>query len=139
MAQQLTDNVKGITVVPVDKVLQFQAENIYWDSMDKTALASQLGAGKLLYVTIIEFGTHQPGSEHLYQGHMIAEAAVYDAKSSEAQSRQWYGSDLTATYPKDAPIGNVGADDREIRYQTQKQFAQHLVEYFYNHKEPVQS
>jgi len=133
IVDELRENVKHVTVLDPRRVTQYQGEHLRWETMDKTRIGSDLDVEYVLYVTLIQFTTRQPGAMHLYQGHIEAEASVWDVSLPERQARLWYGRGLTATYPED-PIGKMTEDDREIRYRTERIFAEKLVKNFYEHK-----
>ncbi len=134
--QELKDKVDGIELIPSKDVLLYQAQNIHWDSLDRTELARVLGVDYVLLVAVLDFRTRQPGSQHLYQGFLQAEAGVWDASLPESNARLWYSSDLGSTWPQQPSMGRIDGDDRQIRYRTQKLFAEQLVRKFYEHESP---
>jgi len=137
VVDQLRQHLKHVTVLDPMRVIEYQARNVRWDSYDKTRICKDLDVDYVLFVTLTEFSTRQPGATHLYQGRIAAEASIWDANLPESQARVWYGRDLTATYP-DAPVGQLTPEDREIRYRTEKIFAERLVKKFYKHKVPIE-
>ncbi len=134
--QELKDKVDRIELISSKDILLYQAQNIHWDSLDRTELARVLGADYVLLVAVLDFRTRQPGSQHLYQGFLQAEASVWDASLPESNARLWYSSDLGSTWPQQPSMGRIDGDDRQIRYRTQKLFAEQLVRKFYKHESP---
>lgn len=135
--QELKDKVRGIDLIAPKDVLLYQAQNLHWDSLDRTELARELGADYVLLVAVLDFRTHRPGSQHLFQGFLQAEASVWDASQDEVDARLWYSSDLSSIWPKDPSMGRVDGDDRHIRYRTQRLFAEQLVRKFHDHEEAL--
>lgn len=135
ITEELREQVKHITVLDPKRVLKYQAEHVRWDTIEKTSLGKDLDVDFVLYVTLIEFATRQPGAMHLYQGHIVAEASIWDVSQPERQGRVWYAGDLAATHP-DTPVGQLSQDDREIRYNVERLFAEKLAKKFYKHKVP---
>lgn len=134
MAKELRDNVEGVKVVDPYGVVRYQAQNINWDAMEKTRLGKLLGARYVLYVSLIEFTTREPGSLNLYRGRITAEASVWDTSLPECDARKWYAGDLRVVYPENTHVGELEQSDVKIRYWTEKLFAEKLVRRFYDHK-----
>jgi hypothetical protein len=134
IGDQLRKNVKGIFVVAPEAVLKYQADNVNWDTMDKTRLAKALGADHVLQVSLVEFASRERGMVNVYRGRIVAEAAVYQATLSERQSRVWRCPDLRVSYPEQGPAGEIGTDDVKVRYATEALFADRLAKKFYRHQ-----
>ena len=104
--------------------------------MERTELAKSLGADYMLLVTVLDFQTRRPGSQHVFQGYLSAEASVWEAAVPESSARLWYCSDMVATWPDDPVLGRLDGDDRQVRFMTQKRFAAQLTRKFHKHKAP---
>ncbi len=138
LAVELKKHVKKVTVVPPRRVVQYQDENIHWDSLDKTQLGRELGADSVLFVALDEYTMREPGSVNLYRGRITGQASVYETNRPEEEARVWCGDNFRALYPEYAPTGRLGQDDRKIRYETEKHFAAMVVKKFYKHEVPVE-
>ncbi|MCK4603040.1 MAG: hypothetical protein KAU28_11275 [Phycisphaerae bacterium] len=136
IADELKKHVKKIEVVNPRRVVKYQGENIYWDKLDRTELGRKFEADYVLYVSLVEFSTREPGSINLYRGRIIAESSVYKTSLPERQARVWVGEEIRVTHPPHAPTSLLSENDREIRYLTERLFAEKLVKNFYKHKVP---
>jgi len=138
IAEELRKNVKGANVIPPEQVGKYQAQNINWDGMDKTKLGSALKAEYVLFISLVGYSTHEPGSVNLYRGHIVAEASVYQTSLPERRARVWPNSgapcNLEAVYPSKMPAGVVADNDAEVRYKVAKLLADKLVKKFYKHE-----
>ena len=134
IASELKRNVQGVRLVDCRQVARYQQENTRWDEMDRTKLGKHFGADYLLYVTLAEYSTREPGSVGLYRGRIAGEASLYACAAAEHQALAWRGADLWAVYPVDNPTGKLAEDERQIRYQTARTFAEKLTRKFYQHK-----
>lgn len=134
IAKQLRDNVKGVKVVDPRRILSYQAQNIDWQAMEKTRMGKLFDAEYVLYVSLVEFTTREPGSPSLYRGRITAEASAWDTSLPERDARRWYAGDLRITFPEKAPIGMLGQNDDKIRRKTEYLFAEKLVRKFHKHK-----
>ncbi len=134
IAEQLRNNVEGVTIVDIRRVIKYQQENLYWESMDKTELGKVFTADNVLFVALVEFSTREPGSVNLYRGRVAAQAGIYNTSLPERQALKWNCDSMRIAYPRDAAMGEPGEDDSKILYETQREFAVSLVKKFHNHK-----
>lgn len=132
----LKKHVKGITVVDPLRIVKYQDENIYWDTMDKTELGSRFGADYVIYISLLEFSTREPLSSSLFRGRIIADVGVYQTSLPERQSQVARFSDISVIYPEKDPTGELSKDDSLIRRTTETLFADKLVKKFYDHEVP---
>lgn len=135
LAAELKKHLKGVTVIDPRRVLKFQDANLYWDAIPKSQLAEQLGAKYMLFISLVEYSSREPGSTNLFRGRIVAETSVYQS-SSPRSAPVWRGKEIRVAYPEAAPVGLMSDDDRNIRYRTEKLFADVLVKKFYKHKVP---
>ncbi len=132
---ELRNRIKGIRLIEPVKVIKYQDQNTYWESMPKTQLAKALGADYVLYVTLVEYTTREPGSLDLLRGRITAQCSIYQADLAERDSAVWRGKDIAILYPPNGPAGgSVGQDDTAIRVPTERLFAEELARKFYKHK-----
>ncbi len=135
---ELKEHVEGVTVVDPQRVVRYQDENIHWDSLDKTQLGRTLGADFVLFVALDEYRMREPGSVNLYRGRITGQVTIYETSCPEEDAKKWCGENFRVLYPEHAPTGRPGQDDRKIRYETEKQFAEIVVKKFYKHKVPIE-
>jgi hypothetical protein len=133
----LKKNVEKVKVVDPRRIIKYQDENIYWDEKDKTELGKALGADYVLFVTLVEYGTREPGSVNLYRGRITAQASLYKVGLPERASRVWQDRDIRVLYPEHDPTGQPRENDREIRAETERLVAEKLSQKFYDHKVPI--
>ena len=138
LCKELREKVKNLRVVDYRRTIRYQDENIYWDAMDKTKLGKVFEADHLLLVSLTEFTTREPGSINLYRGRISAEASLYKMDLPERQSRVWRAEDIRVVYPPQDPTGELVENDLQLRYETERQFAEKLAQKFYKHKAPKQ-
>ncbi len=136
LADELRKKVAKVDVVDPRRVANYQDTNVHWDSMDKIQLGNHFGARYVLFVSLVEFSTREPGSTNLYRGRIAAEASVYDTSRPERQARVWNCSNLRVLFPPHAATGQLLDSDYRIRYQTERRLAEMLVRKFYKHKVP---
>lgn len=130
-------NFRGTTLVDVVRVLTFQQERIDWDEMPRTEVARALGADYLMFVTLQEFTTREPGSINLYRGMVTGTVSMYDASAPERDAMVYRSQDIRIIYPEKRPEGLLGDDNRIVMHMTVLQFADKVVKKFYNHKIPA--
>jgi len=133
---QFKKNVEKIQVVPAEQIIKFQDEDLDWDSMDKTALGKAFSVDYVLFVSLVEFSTREPGSEYLYRGRVSAQATLYKTSLPEREASVWQNPGIRLSYPEQEPVGQYTEDDRKIRIETERLFADMLTKKFYKHKVP---
>ncbi len=144
IAKELKDKVRHgkkddevVTVIEPQRVIRYQDEHIHWHSLDRTAIGKAMKSDYVLYISIEEYSTREPGSISLLRGLIIGQASLYKVDMPEREARVWHSEDVSATYPEDGQ--SIASDNEEqIRYETQKLFAEKLVKYFYKHKEVIE-
>lgn len=137
ICSELAKNVKETKVLDYRKILAYQAGDLQWDAIDRTELGKKLGADYLLYVTMIDFTTHEPGSATLMRGIIRAEVELHDCSKPERTSIVWRCTDFEIRIPENAPVTQMSADDRILRAETVRRFSDQLAKKFYKHEEPT--
>ena len=133
---ELKERLEGITVIDPKRVIKFQDENIRWDMLPKGQLVRELCSDFVLLVVPDTYTMREPGALNLYRGEISAQAALYQPAETESQWEIWSGDNFRVVFPPNAATGEPGSDDRRIRHETEKRFAQLLVRNFYTHKVP---
>ncbi|MFP4106507.1 MAG: hypothetical protein ACLFVU_10510 [Phycisphaerae bacterium] len=132
--RDLTRNVKGVTTVEPARVIAYQAAYPEWRGEDRTKIARDLEADNLLYVTIIEFSTLEPGSVNLVRARLVAEATVWKAGLPEREARQYRTETFRVLYPEHAPVGLPTENQYRVRVIAERIFSDRLTKKFYDHK-----
>ncbi len=137
-SQLMKQRVENVSLVDPRAVVNYQDSHLNWNTRPKTALAAALGADYVLYVTMIELSTREPGTLRLYRGRLVAEAGLYQANYPERRSRVWHGPDFRVTYPKHGPTSLEGDSDRRVLQRTLVVFADQLVKKFHPYEVPLE-
>lgn len=135
VATELQDKVKDATAVNPQRIVLYQRENIDWNAMDKTELGKLFDADYVLFISLLEYSTHEVGSVNLYRGRITAEVSLWETDLPEKEARVWRESTLGVLFPEKDPVGQLGYSDRQMRAVTERLFAEKLVRKFYKHKE----
>ena len=135
---ELVRHVDEVDVIDPARVVKYQRENIYWDEMDKTELGKAFGADYILFISLIEFSTREPGSLNLYRGRITGQVDLYKVSLPERSARVFRAREVRVRYPEHDPTGQPSEGDRDIRERTERLFAEKLVKKFYQHKVPIE-
>ena len=130
----LNGTVRDITFIPNRQVVEFQDRNPSWAEQDPAQIGQRFGAERILLVELTQYTTREPGSRHLYRGHIGANVKVYDPAYSN--SAPTYKTALETAYPPDS-MGSYGTNDRSIRLAMMQAFAAELAGRFYERQEKV--
>ena len=134
VAAELEKRVKKIKVVEPVTVLRYQQENLNWDSMPRTELAKAFEADYLLFISLVEYTAREPNSTDLCRGRIVADASIYQASLPEDRSQVWNAAGISIVHPKDAPVGRLSREARNLLNETETKFVDALVKKFYKHK-----
>lgn len=134
MGAELKRQIEEVSIVPPLRIVQYQEENVHWDSMDRVQLAKVLQADALMLVVLEEYSTYVPGSTNLFRGLISGQVSIYDTDPDKSDPLVWKGDHFRVAYPENAPTGEVGTDDRKIRYRTQQKFADVVIKKFYEYE-----
>jgi hypothetical protein len=134
VAEQLAKNVKDVNVIDPRRVVKYQDGNIYWDELDKTQLGKAFGADFVLFISVVEYSTREPGSLNLYRGRITAQVSLYKTSLPEREARIWRESSIRVVHPKHDPTSLLRESDRSVRDKTEAIFADKLAKKFYDHK-----
>ncbi len=137
VAEEMRNNIKKITVVDPRKIVRYQAQNVNWNEMQRTKLGKVFNADFVLFITLMEFTTREPGSMNLYRGRITAEVDLWETSQPERDATVWRESDLSVRFPEKDPVGSLSNNDGQLRYMTVKKFAQKLVRRFYEHEKKI--
>lgn len=138
VSKELIDNVKGAWPVPPGKVVRYQDANPHWAAMSMVELGRALNADYVLYISLSEYSTHEPGTIALPEGRVSAAVSVWDtgAPADSASACVWRKADLSQRV--EANAGPLARNEAALRVVMQQQFAVKLVKHFYDHKAPRQ-
>ncbi len=137
VGQELTRTVEGIRVVDPQRVVAYQDQNIYWDTMPMPELGETLGADRVLYISLSEYTTREPGSTTLVRGRIQATASAWESPCPDGtDGLVWEKNDLAVTWPSEGPLGVLTTNDRPVRQETVRQFAVLLAKSFYSYNVP---
>ena len=133
ISQQLCATVENVNTVNPYRIDKLQREDLAWDTLPMTELADKLGADYVLFISVLELSTREPGSQNLYRGKITAECTLYDGHAAEADAQVWYCSRIASRFPEDGQF-STGDSDEPIRLETISHLAQKLAKKFYDHE-----
>ncbi|MCE5327019.1 MAG: hypothetical protein LLG01_11470 [Planctomycetaceae bacterium] len=133
VAEEIRAKLKKANVVDPRIVLEQQDSDIHWDSMEKTKFGKLFGADYVLYVALVDFSTREVGSLDLVRGRIVADVALYSTTEEESKACQWRNTNMRTLFPGGNGV-KVNRTENDVRYQTEKAFADGLVKKFYTHK-----
>ncbi|HUS92839.1 MAG TPA: hypothetical protein VM695_13355 [Phycisphaerae bacterium] len=135
---ELTQRLEGLRVIDPALVTRYQDNNIYWDETPKTDLGKAFMADYVLFLSLVEYSTREPGSLNLYRGRITAQAGLYKTLLPERKARVWSAREVRVRFPEHDPTGEPSESDRVIRETTERLFADKLAKKFYDHKVPIE-
>ena len=137
IAAELEQRVNKVKVIDPAVVLNYQDENVNWDSMGKTELGKVFKTDYVLLVSLMEYTAREPNSTNLYRGRIIAETGIYQTSLPEKQGRVWNVPSLGMVYPEDATAGLLSGEAGRILDETEQRFVDKLVKNFYKYRKEM--
>lgn len=142
---EMRRKIDGVKLIETGRVIRYQCENANWESLPPEQLCRTFKCDYVMLISLIEFGTREPGSEHLPRGRISAQCSVYaPPPASQPASQPTTGLDpayrcelISVTFPTgDTSPSLAVRSEWDIRIQTEKAFAVELVKRFHKHQEP---
>jgi hypothetical protein len=130
----LEGSVHGISVVPNREVIEYQKREPNWESQNPAEIGKKFGANRVIMIELTQYTTREPGSMHLYRGHMGGNVKVLDTAYPEAGPA--YQAVLEVAYPPDS-FAAYGTDERTLRRAIMELFANDLASRFHEREEKV--
>jgi hypothetical protein len=135
VALALESCVEGVTVVPPQKVVDYQRRFSEWEREDPAQIGRRFEADRVLEIDLTQYTTREPDSPHLYRGHIAAVVNVYNVAYPDSEAA--FSSEVRTSYPSNSP-GAWGTSEREIRRATLEVFAQDAAGLFYDREVEVE-
>jgi hypothetical protein len=135
---ELEKQIEEVKVVAPQRGVRFQDDNLSWEAMSPAELGRKLGADILLRVNVLDYGLREPGSASLYRGRITGEAEIFDVSRTDDQDAVWRSEAISISFPKEGhPINRISGGARQLRFETDRRFAEALVKKFYKHEVKV--
>ena len=135
IAAELEKRVSGVSFVPPYRIVKYQDSDLGWRSMERGELGRKFGADFVLQINLMDYGMLEKGSASLYRGRITAEAELYNTTLPPGKTRVWRNPRIQISYPEGGrPVSRIQGGVRDLRYKTDKRFADALVKKFYDHK-----
>ena len=134
VAAALRPHVKGISFVPNREVVEYQQRDVDWDRKDPAEIGARFGADRVLFIALTQYTTREPGSPHLFRGHIAASVKVYNTQYRDAEPV--YKTSIEVAYPPNS-IAPWGTAESALRRATMEAFAGELAGKFYERRVKV--
>jgi len=136
IARELQDNIRKVQVIDPTRVIRYQNANVHWNTHPVTEVGRALGADYVLYISLSEFSTHEPGSINLPVGRISAATSLWDVAADPVDPAACVWRKTNVAVKVDASTGLLAWDPSALRREMQWVFASKLTKYFYDHKVP---
>lgn len=134
VSDRLAGNIENITVREPRSVVEFQRNNIYWNTATYEELAERLEVDRLVLIELVDYRLHEPGNSSIWKGTVSANVGVAETDGPRPNDMA-YSTSVTASYPPNKPLGVVDADQQTIRLGMIDQFGRVAAGKFYDHQE----
>ena len=131
--QQLRTDMPSIRLMNYRDVLNWQQETLHWEALEVKDIGKHFSVDRVIYIELLEYSSHEPGSADLLRGHIRANAKVYET-DTPGDAPAWHG-EIDTYFPKDSPADPGRSSEITVRKRALEEFSKTLVGYFYDHKE----
>jgi len=129
--RELQEHIDGVKTVGPSRIVRHQDADPDWAAGDRRDMGKRFDADFVLQVTLLDYGMREPGSTSPYRGRITAEAELFCVSLPPAKARVWRGAQIDASYPEGGrPVSRISGGVRELRYETERRFAEALVKKF---------
>lgn len=125
VSQKLKAVVPGVKLSDPQKIVEFQRDNPYWNTLPYSELIKRLKVDRLVYVDLSEFGLHEPGNAHIWRGVIIANISVAEADGKNPDDFA-YTTIVKSEFPPNKPIGLLESDDKTVQAGLLALFSTHV-------------
>jgi len=137
LREEMVKNVKDCRIADPLRVARYQDQNTHWDTSPMPQIGRDLQADYVLYVSLLEFTTREPGSTNLARGRIEAQLSLWNTHPDKGTDGcVWRKENVSVIYPKEGPIPATAADVGPLRIATERLFADLVAKNFYDYKLP---
>jgi len=133
VAQQLRMNLPTIKLLDYREVANWQQETLHWEALQVKDIGKHFSVDRVIYVELVEYAAHEPGSADLLRGRIRANAQVFET-TAPGGTAAWH-ADIEAFFPLDGPSDISHSNELTVRKQALELFSKKLVYSFYDHHE----
>ncbi len=131
VAQELRTNMPTIRLMNNREVSNWQQETLHWEALSVKDMGKHFSVDRVIYLELLEYSAHEPGSTDLLRGRIRATAKVYET-DTPGDAPTWHG-DIEAFFPEDSPADISRTNELTVRKHALESFSKKLVDYFYDH------
>lgn len=125
----LRESCDGAQILPPNYAVAYQANNVYWPTMDPEDLAAALKVDRLVIVDLVEYRLNAPGNSYLWDGVIVADINVFEADSADPGAVV-FSKRIKSRYPSLDGVRRDQAPQSTIEQGLQIKFAQDATNLF---------
>lgn len=125
----LRESCEGAQIMPPNYVVAYQANNIYWYTMDIEDLARALKVDRIVMVDLVEYRLLAPGNSYLWDGVIVGDINVYETDSLDPNAII-FRERIKARFPSVDGVRRDQEPETRIEQGLQIKFAQESVNLF---------
>ncbi len=128
----LRDSCEGAKILPPSYAVAYQANNIYWYTMEIPKLAEALNVERLVIIDLVEYRLQAPGNSYLWDGMLLADVSVFEADGLDPMTPS-FSERVKARYPSIDGVRREDAPQATVEQGLQIKFAQEATKLFYTY------
>jgi len=116
-------------ILPPNYAVAYQANHVYWPTMDTEALAKALGVDRLVIIELVEYRLQASGNSYLWDGVIVGDINIFEADGADPTAPV-FSERVKARYPSVDGVRREDAPAATVEQGLQIKFAQETVNLF---------
>ncbi len=125
----LREACEGAQIMPSNYVVAYQANNVYWYTMDIEDIAKALNVERIVMVDLVEYRLLAPGNSYLWDGVIVGDINIYETDSLDPNAIA-FRERIKARFPSMDGVRRDQYPESTIEQGLQIKFAQDSVNLF---------
>jgi hypothetical protein len=139
VANQMRQHLPTTRLLNPRDVIEWQNGTINWYGLSETDVGKHFSVDRVLSIHVLDYSTRRLIGYSDLQGHLRAQCKIVETDAAAAASgggNLWTGI-VDVTWPMDRPLDPTQTNENAVRQRVLEMFADQLVKYFYDHREPL--
>jgi hypothetical protein len=139
VATRMRGHMPTTRLLDPQEVIRWQGDTLNWENLPAAEIGRHFKVDRVLVIQVLDYSTRRPLGVSNLQGRLRAQCKIYDtapAAAEPAPGRPVWTGLVDAAWPSGKPLDPTQTNEAAVRQRTLGAFADVLVRYFYERREP---
>lgn len=137
VSKQLSLDIPGVKLSEPAKLLEFQRNNPYWNTLPYGDLIKRLNVDRIVYIDLAEYTTHENGNANVWRGRVSGTVGIVEADAKDPDNLA-FTTRIETAYPNEKTVGVLSSDDATIQAGMVTTFSSRVSALFRDHTQQPQ-